>query len=71
MDNIKDLVDKTCLKYGITEEQLKSNSRFSLFVMARREIACELRKVGFSYASIGFILNKKDHTTIMNYVNPK
>ncbi|MDD5065192.1 MAG: helix-turn-helix domain-containing protein [Phycisphaerae bacterium] len=71
MENITNIVNKICAKYGITEKDLKSDSRIALFVSARKELAQKLRKVGLSYASIGFVVNRKDHTTIKNYLQKK
>ena len=65
--NIKEIIEKVCNFWGITEEELFGKERTNLYVKARREVSRELRKLGLSYPSIGKIL-KKDHTTIIHYL---
>jgi len=71
MKNLTTLINTTCAKYGITPEDLTGSSRVSVLVAARAELAQKLRKTGLSYGSIGFILKKKDHTTIINYLKKR
>jgi len=68
MEDIQKIITEVCEKYGITEKELKGPSRISLFVSARKELSQKLRKVGLSYSSIGFIINRKDHSTVINYL---
>jgi len=69
--NITDYIASVCNRFGITDEQLKSNSRISVLVMARTVIAKRLRKEGLSTPSIGMLLGGRDHTTVIHYLNKK
>lgn len=69
--NITDYIASVCKRFGITEEQLKSNSRISVLVMARTVIAKRLRKERLSFPSIGMLLGGRDHTTVIHYLNKK
>ena len=69
MKDIQKIITEVCEKYGITEKELKGPSRIALFVSARKELSQRLRKEAkLSYSSIGFIINRKDHSTIINYL---
>lgn len=65
----KEILDDICKDYGITLEDLKSERRFGIFVMARKEAAFRLRQLRLSYQSIGILLGGRDHATIIYYLS--
>ena len=69
--NITDYIASVCKRFGITEEQLKGNSRLSVLVTARIIVSKRLRKEGLSLPSIGMILGGRNHTSIGYYLEQK
>lgn len=66
--SVSQIISDVCQKWGITEENLKGNSRINIFVMARREAAKAMREsTDISYTSIGVILGGRDHATVLRY----
>jgi len=60
------IVSSVCNRFGITRNELRSQSRKSHLVDARQTCAIALRKFGCTYEYIGNVINRKDHTTIMH-----
>ena len=60
------IVSSVCNRFGITRNELRSQSRKVHLVDARQTCAFALRKFGCTYEFIGNVINRKDHTTIMH-----
>jgi chromosomal replication initiation ATPase DnaA len=59
---IKNIIDICCDAYGVTPEQLHSNSRKAVIVFARQMTAKILRdELNMSYTDIGKAIGSKDH----------
>ncbi len=63
--NIQEEFKKLCSEFCFSETQILSHRRDSKSVDARQKIAKALRLLGFSYPSIGAVMNR-DHTSIMH-----
>jgi len=62
------IVSSVCNRFGITRNELRSQSRKAYLVDARQTCALALRKFGCTYEYIGNVINRKDHTTIMHLI---
>ena len=62
------IVSSVCNRFGITRNELRSQSRKVHLVDARQSCAFALRKFGCTYEYIGNVINRKNHTTIMHLV---
>ena len=56
------IVSSVCNRFGITRNELRSQSRKAYLVDARQTCALALRKFGCTYEYIGNVINRKDHT---------
>lgn len=64
----QEIITNVCEKWAISEDQLKSQSRINVFVLARQEASKKLHKeLGLSYPSIGVLLGGRCNATIRSY----
>jgi chromosomal replication initiation ATPase DnaA len=63
-----DILVATCLKHGLTPEQLRTPSTARRFSWPRQEAMHLLRQIGRSYHDIARRLGLKDHTTVIQGV---
>jgi chromosomal replication initiation ATPase DnaA len=68
MEKAQDLIEQAAETWYTTPAEILSSSRTANLVAARRQIARELRKQGWSYPMIGRALHRH-HTNIMYLVN--
>lgn len=63
----REFIARRAAEHGLKLDQLLSSDRHMDIVMARRDIASELRGRGMTYARIGELLNKH-HSSIIHMV---
>lgn len=66
------ILEKVSKKLNVSVDEIKSASRLQKFVYARTlAINCMLERARMNYTIVGFILGKRNHTTIMYHHNQK
>lgn len=60
--------NRVCAKHNVSIAELNSTVRDKRFVDARRELAKELREMGWALQRIGDYIGKRHHTTAMNWL---
>ena len=63
-----DYAIRRCHEMGLDPAVVRGSYRHQEYVMARREIARELRTLGYSYPAIGRAINR-DHSTVMSLLD--
>ena len=63
-----DLINATCLAFGVQRDELLSPKRTDELAQARFAAMLVLRRRGYSFPRIAMILNRDDHTTVMHGV---
>jgi hypothetical protein len=72
MPEINNILEKVSQKLNVSVDEIKSSSKLQKFVYARSiAINCMLEKSSMNYSIVGFILGKRNHTTIMYHHNQK
>lgn len=66
-DSDIDLVEEICNFFNIPPDRLQSSSRKEELVDARKIIAYEMKNQQYTYAEITKKLNRKDHTSAINW----
>ncbi len=64
------LVVPILTRYRLSIDEVKSDSHFRTLVSCRREIACALRKAGWSLQEIGILIDRH-HSSVLNLITPK
>ena len=59
------IAEEYCQAKNFELEHLRSCARLAVLVDMRQDVAKHLRGLGFSYAAIGYALNR-DHTSVMH-----
>ncbi|MEQ9426992.1 MAG: helix-turn-helix domain-containing protein [Cyclobacteriaceae bacterium] len=62
------VVKKVCMRHGYSITELRSQGRSPELILARKEAMTELRKLDFSYNSIGKYMHRH-HSTVMNAID--
>lgn len=66
------ILEKVSKRLDVSIDEIKSASRLQKFVYARTlAINCMLERASMNYTLVGFILGKRNHTTIMYHHNQK
>ena len=69
---INHILEKVSKRLDVSVDEIKSASRLQKFVYARTlAINCMLERASMNYTIVGFILGKRNHTTIMYHHNQK
>ena len=69
---INHILEKVSKRLDVSVDEIKSASRLQKFVYARTlAINCMLERARMNYTIVGFILGKRNHTTIMYHHNQK
>ena len=69
---INHILEKVSKRLDVSIDEIKSASRLQKFVYARTlAINCMLERARMNYTIVGFILGKRNHTTIMYHHNQK
>lgn len=67
--NMAELLMDICRGYGISLENIQSEKRTKMLVMARKVFAVRAYKeCGASYTEIGVALGNRHHTTVLHYM---
>lgn len=61
---VDEFIDAVCIRYDITRQELTGDGRQQRLIIARREVAEELSRRGWSTPQIGRCLNR-DHSSIV------
>lgn len=63
----KSIIAETCLKHGVSREDIMADRRQAKIVRARFEAMWRLKKeTPWSYPRIGKFMGDRDHTTVLN-----
>ncbi len=71
MKSLSSIKEDVCVKFEISPEELMSQDRRRLFVLARLEFAQKVMEEGYSMRDVGMVLGNRAASTISKLLSRK
>lgn len=71
MKSLSSIKEEVCIKFEITHEELVSQNRRRLFVLARLDFATKVIEQGYSMRDVGMVLGNRAASTISKLLSRK
>lgn len=70
-EGLRQIIRDVCARRGVDQVELAGPRKFRRLFLARKEVATLATAGGFSSATIAWAMGGRDHSTVLNYLNPK